>query len=443
MVVLYPPAGSGLCRSAGDRGKGLAGAPMAVECAASLAGAMKRYQLGALLWCGVGLCEMHAAASSPGSKDDGPPRAVVTRATSRITVDGVLDEPDWEAVAPIGEMLQREPRQGEKASEPTEVRLLYDSQNLYIGVMCYDSAPDEIIGTQMSRDADLTDDDRIEILVDTFHDRHNAYYFSTNPLGAFVDALIIENGEINKDWDAIWLVRTRRSEKGWSAEFAIPFKSLGFHRGQAWGFNVSRTIKRRLEEDRWASPRLDLEFFQVSEAGEISGLDTIEQGRGLDVRPFLSNRALSSGGSENGASVDAGADIFYNVTPSLKWTTTINTDFAETEVDARQINLTRFPLFFPEKRAFFLENAGAFNFLNSAEDADVIPFFSRRIGLLEGEEVPILAGTKLTGKARDYEVGLLAVRTRATDLAGAKDFRVARVKRNILKQSYVGGIFTS
>jgi len=366
----------------------------------------------------------------------------VTRAAGRITVDGVLDEPDWEAAAPIGEMRQREPHQGEKASELTEVRLLYDSQNLYIGIMCYDSAADEIIGTQMSRDADLTDDDRIEILVDTFRDRHNAYYFATNPLGAFVDALIIENGEINKDWDAIWLVRARRTETGWSAEFAIPFKSLGFRRGQAWGFNVSRTIKRKLEEDRWASPRLDLEFYQVSEAGEIAGLDNIDQGKGLDVRPYLSNRALNSG-SANGASVDAGADIFYNVTPSLKWTTTINTDFAETEVDTRQINLTRFPLFFPEKRAFFLENAGAFNFLNSGEDADVIPFFSRRIGLLDGEEVPILAGTKLTGKMGDYDVGLLAVRTRAAGDVEAKDLGVARIKRNILKQSYIGGLFTT
>jgi hypothetical protein len=161
------------------------------------------------------------------------------------------------------------------------------------------------------------------------------------------------------------------------------------------------------------------------------------------VRPFLSSKALHNGVTGNDANVKAGADIFYNITPSLKWTTTINTDFAETEVDNRQINLTRFPLFFPEKRTFFLENAGAFSFLNSGEDADIIPFFSRRIGLLEGQEVPILAGTKLTGKVGDYNVGLLAARTRETDFTEAKDFFVARVKRNIFKQSYVGGIFTS
>jgi Domain of unknown function (DUF5916)/Carbohydrate family 9 binding domain-like len=401
----------------------------------------RRDMASALLVCCL-LSETKASAQNDRSATDDTAKAVISRTTSRITIDGVLDEPAWETATPIGEIRQREPNQGEKATELTTVKLLYDGQYLYIGVMCFDSDPKQIIGTQMSRDADLEADDRVEIVIDSFRDRHNAFYFATNPLGALVDALIVENDEINKDWDAIWLVRTNRTEQGWSAEFAIPFKSLNFHRGQqTWGFNVSRTIKRKLEEDRWASPRLDLEFYQVSEAGEIAGFDSIEQGRGLDVRPYVSSDALRSSGASD-ASAKAGADIFYNITPSLKWTTTINTDFAETEEDNRQINLTRFPLFYPEKRAFFLQNAGAFSFLNQSEDADIIPFFSRRIGLLRGKEVPLLAGTKLTGKAGGTEVGLLATRTRATDLAGEKDFFVARVKRNILQQSYVGGIFT-
>jgi hypothetical protein len=404
----------------------------------------RRYALLVLLVC----CLRSSEASASGSGGRGLPdelaKAVLTRTTSHISIDGVLDEPDWKSAPTVGEILQREPHQGEAASERTEVRLIYDGQNLYIGVICFDSDPKRIIGTQMSRDADLSADDRIEILIDSFHDRRNAFYFATNPLGALVDGLIIENGQINKEWDAIWLVRTRRTEQGWSAEFAIPFKSLGFHRGEAaWGFNFSRTIKRKLEEDRWASPRLDVQFVQVSEAGEITGFNEIEQGRGLDVRPFLSSKALHNRDTGNDARIKAGADIFYNITPSLKWTTTINTDFGETEVDNRQINLTRFPLFFPEKRAFFLENAGAFSFLNSGSGADIVPFFSRRVGLLEGAEVPILAGTKLTGKVRDYDIGLLAVRTRATDFVEAKDFLVARVKRNVLKQSYVGGILTN
>ncbi|RMG52277.1 MAG: hypothetical protein D6723_09070 [Acidobacteria bacterium] len=347
----------------------------------------------------------------------------------------------------IGALIQREPRPGESATEPTEVKLLYDRQNLYIGVMCYDSEPERIIATQMARDADLSADDRIEILIDTFHDRRNAFYFATNPAGALVDALITENGQFNKEWDAIWNVRTHRSDRGWSAEFAIPFKSLSFKRGQrVWGFNISRTIKRKLEEDRWAAPRLDVRFFQVSEAGEIYGLIVIEQGRGLDVRPFFSGKGLHSGDSgHNATNGKGGVDIFYNLTPNLKLTTTLNTDFAETEVDARQINLTRFPLFFPEKRAFFLENAGVFNFSDLSaffRRPDLIPFFSRRIGLLRGQEVPISVGTKLTGKAGRYDIGALWVRTRATDAVTAKNFFVARVKRNIFTQSYIGGIFT-
>jgi hypothetical protein len=396
----------------------------------------------ALLVCCLALSATRAVGAAAATAVEA--KAVVSRSSSPITIDGVLAEPGWEAATPIGPLRQREPRPGEPATESTAVKLLYDSQNLYIGVMCFDSEPRHVIGTQMARDADLSADDRVEILIDSFRDRHNAYYFATNPAGALVDALIIENGQINRDWDGIWLVRTRRTEQGWSAEFAIPFKSLGFRRGhETWGFNVSRTVKRKLEEDRWASPRLDLEFFQVSEAGEISGFDNIQQGAGLDIRPFLSNRALRSSDSGNDAGIKAGADIFYNIVPGLKSATTINTDFAETEVDTRQINLTRFPLFYPEKRAFFLENAGAFNFLNSGEEADVMPFFSRRIGLFDGAEVPVLAGTKLTGRTGDYDVGLLAVRTRASGAVSAKDFAVARVRRGFLKQSYVGGIFTA
>jgi hypothetical protein len=373
-------------------------------------------------------------------------RAEVKRINARITVDGILNEPEWAAASSIGELVQREPKPGEKPTEQTEVKILYDSLNVYIGIMCYDSRPSQIVATQMSRDADLSADDRIEILIDSFHDRHNAFYFSTNPSGALVDGLLVENGTLNRDWNAIWFARTRRSDQGWSCELAIPFKSVGFKKGEAvWGFNFSRTIKRKIEEDRWASPRLDVNFFQVSEAGEIVGLTDINQGRGLDIRPFLSSKALHNVDRGNDFSGKTGLDIFYNITPSLKWTTTFNTDFAETEVDNRQINLTRFPLFFPEKRSFFLENAGVFSFSNTSPE--IIPFFSRRIGLLAGNEVPLRAGTKLTGKAGPYSLGVLAVRTGESDFEdgagiGAKNLFVARVKRDFLKQSYIGGIYT-
>ncbi|MBI1738910.1 MAG: hypothetical protein HYR58_06655, partial [Acidobacteria bacterium] len=294
-----------------------------------------------------------------------------------------------------------------------------------------------------ARDSDLGDDDRIEILVDTFRDRRNAFYFATNPIGALVDGLVIENGSLNKDWDAIWQVRAQRFDAGWRAEFAIPFKSLGFRAGGAsWGFNFSRTIKRKIEEDRWASPRLDVKFLQVSEAGEISGLAGARQGHGLDVRPFGAGRWVRNSATNHSALTGkVGADIFYNLTPSLKWSTTFNTDFGETEVDARQINLTRFPLFFPEKRSFFLENVGVFSFGNGG--SDLLPFFSRRIGLLSGQEVPILFGTKLTGKVGRTDIGVLDVRTRETNFAPAKNFFVGRVKQNLFRQSYIGAIWTN
>ena len=384
-------------------------------------------------------------------------KATALRTAVAIQVDGLLNEDVWRSSPVIGELMQREPRESEPATENTEVRLLFDEANLYIGVICYDSDVDGIISTQMSRDADLSVDDRIEILLDTFLDRRNAYYFSTNPSGALVDGLIIENGQqINREWDAIWNVRVRRIDGGWSAEFAIPFKTINFNQKQLlWGFNVSRTIRRKTEEDRWAGPRLDIRFTQVSEAGEIDGLIGLEQGRGLDIRPYVSGSwAHTPALRENATQRDVGTDIFFNITPSLKLTGTINTDFAETEVDNRQINLTRFPLFFPEKRSFFLENAGVFNFgpaTGGGGANELLPFFSRRIGLLNNEEVPILAGLKLAGKVGRYDVGVLDMRTRrslretsvGTTTVEAKNFFVTRVKRNIWKQSYIGGIFTN
>jgi hypothetical protein len=394
------------------------------------------------LFAGLLLLALTAPSARAQGTATAPRQASVARAQGKIAVDGKLDEPDWAAAAPITEILQREPHPGQPATEKTELRLLYDADNLYIGVTCFDSEPKKIIGTRMARDSDLGDDDRIEILLDTFRDQRNAFYFATNPAGALVDGLAIENGGLNKNWDAIWVVRTQRFDAGWRAEFAIPFKSLGFRAGAAsWGFNFSRTIKRKIEEDRWASPRLDVKFLQVSEAGEISGFTDVRQGHGLDVRPFAAGRWLHEAQtSNNTVTGKPGLDIFYNLTPSLKWSTTFNTDFGETEVDARQINLTRFPLFFPEKRSFFLENVGVFNFSDGG--SDLLPFFSRRIGLLSGQEVPILFGTKLTGKVGRTDIGILDVRTRETNFASAKNFFVGRVKQNLFSQSYIGAIYT-
>jgi len=379
--------------------------------------------------------------------------AAVTVTDVEITIDGFLAEEIWRSAPTIGPLIQREPNTGAEPTEFTRVTLLKDADYLYIGVMAYDSEPDMIVAQDMTRDAILRDEDRIEILLDTYSDRSNAYYFATTPAGALVDGLLFANGQSNLAWDAIWNVRTRRTSDGWSAEFAIPFKSLTFPAGSTrWGFNISRMVQRKQEESRWAGARLQTQFFQVSEAGEITNLESLSQGMGLDVRPFTGGRWLHrSENDSNSVAVKPGIDLFYNVTPSVKLTATVNTDFGETEVDARQINLTRFSLLFPEKRSFFLEDAGVFTFSNTAVGPlfflspprfEVIPFFSRRIGLLNGQEVPIDFGVKLTGKVGRTDIGVLDTRTRAQQTEPSRNFFVGRVKQNLLQESYVGAVFT-
>ncbi len=390
---------------------------------------------------------------SPASPGSTVRTVKVTKTTEKITIDGALDEAIWQRAPKIGDLRQRLPNPGEAASERTDVILLHDANNLYIGVVAYDSEPGKIIGTRMARDARLNADDRLEILLDTFRDQRKAFYFATNPAGALVDGLAYGARELNTDWDAIWDLRTRRTDQGWTAEIAIPFKSLNFPKGSpAWGFNISRNIYRKLEEDVWSGARLETPFLQISEAGRIINMGGLNQGIGLDVRPFVAGSWLHSrAAGNNDFDFEPGLDVFYNITPSLKLTGTINTDFGETEVDARQINLSRYSLFFPEKRSFFLEDVGVFDFASTGPEppggipdtgADVFPFFSRRIGLLDGQEVPLDFGAKLTGKVGRTDIGFLGVRTGSTSFAEEEDFLVGRIKQNLLEQSYVGGLFT-
>ncbi len=425
-----------------------------------MSGVKSLKNLGALLVHAV-LCALYvfvvsawspAAGQQPGAPE--PTRsAAVTAISSPIVIDGSLDEAPWRRSPKIGELVQRIPIAGARPTEKTEVTLLHDKDNLYIGVMCYDSEPDKVLASQMARDAQLNADDRLGIILDTFRDQSNAFYFSTNPNGVLVDGLVFANGETNEDWDAIWIVKTRRSDEGWSAEFAIPFKSLSFPPGQTvWGFNIMRVVQRTLEEVRWTGARFQTQFFQVSEAGEITDLEGLEQGVGLDVRPFIAQRWIHSGPTGNDVlRGKPGLDLFYNLTPSLRLSTTVNTDFGETEVDDRQINLTRFSIFFPEKRSFFLQDAGVFNFATTGIDqpggipppgAEIFPFFSRRVGLLRGQEIPIDYGVKLTGRAGRSEIGVLNVRTRAVPGVADSDMIVGRFRQNFLEQSYVGAIFT-
>jgi hypothetical protein len=364
-----------------------------------------------LLAIACGLADVWAQEPAPARLDR--PAAIAFRTQEAIHLDGRLDETAWQQAAPIGALRQREPAENGEPSEDTIVRVLYDENALYIGLVCHDRSPREIVSTQLTRDADLDVDDRITIVLDPFFDRRNGFYFQVNPAGARSDGQVSNNSEhLSRDWDGIWNASARITDNGWVAEIEIPFKTLRFKPGQSvWGFNVERQIKRRQEIDRWAAPLQNIWIGNLAEAGRLEGLDGIRQGLGLDVRPYL-----SGGGNDGDGTLTGGLDVFKNVTPNLNAAVTVNTDFAETEADIRQVNLTRFPLFFPEKRTFFLEGAGVFDVAGLANTTDVRPFFSRRIGLVgdpEGDNVtvPLRVGVKVTGRQSDYNVGVLDVET--------------------------------
>lgn len=401
-----------------------------------------------------GLVTLAASASffSPLWGADAP-EVAAHRLDGKIQVDGVLNESAWRRNPGIADLVQVEPKQGEAPTEATKVWLAFSKDALYIAVRCEDHNPRQIVATEMRRDAELTENDNVAIMIDTYHDHRNAYYFATNAAGSLVDGRVTENREPAVEWDGIWNVRTRIDDGGWTAEFEIPFKTIGFNPAlRDWGFNISRYLARGRETSRWASPSLDVQLSQAVRAGHLTGLEGISQGVGLDIKPYGIagfNRDIEASQLWKGK-VDGGADIFYRITSNLMSSTTVNTDFAETEVDARQVNLTRFPLFFPEKRTFFLEDAGIFEFGQGggSEGGDLIPFFSRRIGLLEGNEVPLRAGEKLTGKVGRFDLGLLDVQTgdltrENVRIAPGKNLTVGRVKANFGRQSYIGALFTN
>jgi hypothetical protein len=412
------------------------------------------------VWIAAGILGLTAAANAqpapvPTARADAAKVASALRLApgESVKIDGRLDEAAWQRATPIAEFVQTEPDQGQPSTERTEVRVMFDASNLYFGIACFDRDPDAVIATQLSRDADLDVDDRIRFVIDPFMDNRNGFFFETNPAGARVDGQVSNNSEDpSRDWDGIWTATARRTDAGWVAEIAIPFKTLRFKPGQStWGLNVERTIKRRRETSRWASPRRDVWFTNLAEAGRLEGLVGLKQGLGLDLRPYG-----SAGRVDGDGKLAAGLDVSKNLTPNLNVSLTVNTDFAETEADSRQVNLTRFPLFYPEKRAFFLEGAGVFDVAGAGSE-DVIPFFSRRIGLFGGREVPILVGAKLTGRQGSLNIGVLDVQTRALNAttghpveddeessAGptGQNLLAARVAYNFWRQSSIGAIVT-
>jgi hypothetical protein len=364
-----------------------------------------------------------------------------------LSIDGRLVEPEWAAAPAIGALTQVDPREGAAPSAGTTVRVLANPTAIAIGIICTDPDPSGIVSYSVRRDAPLDAEDHVRVVLGPSLDGRSGYIFAVNPSGARYDGLINPGGETNNpDWDAIWEAGAVRTDTGWSAEIRIPVHSLSFKKDvREWHFNVQRRIQRRLEVDRWASPVRQFQITQTSRAGLLTDLPEFDLGMGLTVRP-----AVTTGGGRPApdARIDGDLQPSLDVTQRLGTdivaSLTVNTDFAETEVDTRRTNLTRFPLFFPEKRTFFLEGDDIFAF-GLGLGQDVLPYFSRRIGLIEGDPVPIRAGTKINGRMGATNFGGLVVHTgrKRGVIEERQTLGVARVKRNLWRESWVGAIATT
>ena len=411
--------------------------------------------LGALL-CLLSLEMIVAAESQTFSSRSVRPTARADALTTLPTIDGeVLEDEAWVAVSPTSGFTQTRPNEGQPASQKTEVFVGYSANTLYIGVMAYDDNPEAILVTDSRRDSSLDDTDSFRVIIDGLLDRQNGYVFGTNPSGMEFDAQVINEGGsggfggrgggaggFNLNWDTTWEVEARITDQGWSAEFAIPFLALryGSEDSQTWGINFQRNIRRKNEESYWAPLDRNFNLNRVSEAGFIEGIKVPSQ-RLLQVTPYALSLSERGGHQATTQSREEyGIDVKWGVTPSLTLDATVNTDFAQVEVDDIQVNLDRFSLFFPEKRPFFLENAGQFAIGNPRE---VELFFSRRIGINQGAQFPIEAGARLTGKiGNSTNVGVLSMKTEGIDgAAPANDFSVIRVNQELPNRSAIGMMF--
>lgn len=410
-----------------------------------------------------------AAAQTPGSSS--APRAEAARASAPIRVDGKLDEAAWRAAQPLTGFVQAEPVEGKPVSERTEVRVLFDASAIYIGAWLHDREASAIVVGETRRDAGVSDADAVSIILDTYLDRQNGFVFATTPAGIEYDGQVTREGQggsggaggaggnrqqagagggFNLNWDGSWDVATTRDGDGWYAEFRIPFTTLRYGRGgpQVWGINVSRTIRRRNEEAFWAPMPRQFDINRVSLAGELSGFDAPVQ-RVLNVTPYVLSSTTKNyvTGRPVSTTGEVGGEAKIGVTPSMTLDLTVNTDFAQVEVDDQQINLTRFPLFFPEKRPFFLENAGTFA-VGAPQSVEM--FFSRRIGIESGSAVPIVGGGRLTGKAGNYTLGLMSLQAdelfsspdtgSPVRIAAPTNFAVGRIIRDFRNRTRVGAM---
>ena len=383
------------------------------------------------------------------------------RLTTPLTLDGLLNEEVYETVEAAGGFIQQAPREGESATEQTEMWVFFDDTNLYISVRCFDSHPEREIATELRRDnSGLIQNESISLVLDTFYDRRNGFTFQTGPLGTVREQAIVD-GQLNESWNTVWDVRSARSDRGWTTEMVIPFKSLRYAGSgpQVWGINVRRIVKWKNEYSfltgvpaAYGSGGVN----RLNVAATLVGVETPLQSKNLELKPYATSSLITDKSVavpvSNDLASNVGLDFKYGLTRGLVVDATVNTDFAQVEEDLQQVNLTRFSLFFPEKREFFLEGQGIFAFGGAqlvsygggiAREVPIL-FFSRRIGLSQGQSVPVVAGGRLTGRAGAYSIGALNIQTDEKPSAGAPatNFSIVRVKRNILRRSTIGLIAT-
>ena len=390
--------------------------------------------------------------------------APVVRSTKLPIMDGnVIDDEAWSSINPIISFTQKSPDEGQVATEKTAVRIMYSEQMFYVSVICYDSNPEGIVISDTRRDAPLNNTDSFMFILDTFHDQQNGFVFGTNAGGIEYDAQVSGGGEgmsisstrqsvgvganFNINWDAAWDVKTEIGEYGWSAEFAIPFKTLRFSsdKDQSWGANFQRTIARKNEHVFWSPIPRQFSLNRLALEGTLTGIN-VPTDRNIKLMPYVlgNNNKVINETSYSKSEGDFGFDAKVGVTSSLTMDITYNTDFAQVEADEQQVNLDRFSLFFPEKRAFFLENAGLFSAgENTYYGPDIEMFFSRRIGIVSGSRVPILGGGRLTGDLGGFKLGILNMRTGSVkNVSDGDDYGVFRLKKELPNRTYFGGMVT-
>jgi len=373
-----------------------------------------------------------------------PDSLVAFYTTEPIRLDGKLDEAAWKKATPISNFTQRELHEGDTATQPTKIAVLFDDKNLYIGAWCYDDEPNRLTANKMQRDFSYWTDDDLEIIIDTYGDKRNGYLFVTNPNAARADAMVSRNGNsINRDWDGVWNVKVQKTSFGWTAEFEIPFSTLKFRKNAKprWGINFERNVRRIREQNLWQGWSRDARLEQVSRAGTLVGLKNINKTSLLELKPYAIGGIEMPLNEKTRFTGNLGGDLNFLITPTLKLNITVNPDFAQVESDRMQVNLTRFSLYYPEKREFFLEGKDYFNF---GLGRSMQPFYSRRIGLAPDRHIiPIYGGVRLMGKAGNTNLGVMSLQTASKDTLPTTNYSVVRWKQDILKESSVGIIAVS